>query len=98
MSKYCPLNDCVLIDPEPEEDYAAFKGLTKVIVPDAFKHGPEDRPKWGKVISKGRLCRDDEVRVGARVLYAKYGWAKLNYAPDKFYAVAREYDLLAIDC
>lgn len=93
---YRPLNDLVLIDPDPDPTYAEQTG-TKLIIPDKYKYGPIDPPKWGKVIAKGPLCKDGGVRLGARVLYAKFGWAKLQVDEKKHLALVREYDLLAVE-
>lgn len=94
---YQPLNDCVLIEPEVEPDYLTYKGESKLVLPDMYAHGPEDRPKWGKVLSKGPKCRDMMVQVGHRVLYAKFGWAKVEIGNGKHLALVRELDLLAVD-
>ena len=95
---YIVLNDNVLLKPEVEPDYLAYKGGSSLILPDVYSHGPEDRPKWGKVLAKGPKCQDLQVKVGDRVLYAKFGWAKLDIGDGKHLAVVRELDLLAVDC
>ena len=91
-----PLNDLVLIDPEPVEEYTKQQGYTHVVTPDKFKFGPTDPPRWGKVLAKGSNCRPREVKVGARVMFAKFGWAELVWEK-KQYAIVREGDLLAVD-
>jgi len=97
MAQFKPLNDCVLIDPERVKDYTEQKGFTHVIVPEILRVGPTDPPMWGKVVSKGNGCKDDQVQVGSRVLYAKFGWQKVQVDLDRFLALVREYDLLAVD-
>lgn len=89
---YYPLNDCILIEPEPEKPPS-----TTIILPEKFAHGQEDPPKWGKVIAKGPTCKDREISVGDRVLYGKFSWAKVPIDDEKFYAVVREYDCLVVD-
>lgn len=90
-----PLNDMVLIEPEPPPDYARQQNYKHVVVPDKYKTGPTDPPRWGKVIAKGNNCRKDVVAVGDRVLYAKFGWSELRWE-GKTYALVREGDLLAV--
>lgn len=97
-----PLGDCVLIEPEPSPDYLTYKsrnGESPLVLPDAWKHGPEDRPFWGRVIAKGAHCRETNVTVGDRVLYSKYGWAKvqLEGEGDAYVALCREGDIIAVD-
>lgn len=101
-----PLNDCVLIDPEPDPDYAQQIG-SSLIVPDMYKYGPTDPPKWGKIIAFGAECRlnkvcwgsdptKDVLHVGDRVLYGKFGWAKVELGEGKHLALVRELDLIAV--
>ena len=92
-----PLNDYVLIEPEAQPDYSTYKQYERIIVPDKWAHGPEDRPFWGYIIAKGSTCHDEQVRVGDRILYPKWGWAKLQVTPETHYAIVREADLLAVD-
>ena len=94
---YRPLNDCVLLEPEPDLDYAQIRGIKGLVLPDAYKMGPIDMPRWGKVIAKGPDCKDSQVAVGSRVLYAKFGWSKVQIEGDIFLVLVREYDLLALD-
>ena len=100
------LNDNVLIEPEPDPTYAEYTG-TKLTIPDAFKYGPIDQPKWGHIIAFGPECRLDKVcwasqkdlvlHLGDRVLYAKFGWAKVPLGDGKHLALVRECDLLLVD-
>ena len=95
-----PLNDCVLIEPEPEVDYATYKGYAAagLIVPPAYAHGPEDRTKWGRITAFGTTCKNPYgLKVGDRVVYGKYGWAKVTTEDGKHLALVRELDLIAVD-
>ena len=94
MEKYKPLNDLVLIDPDDVKPYNEYKGLTKIIVPDEFEHGPEDRPIWGTVVSLGPTCQGDFKR-GDKVLMGKWAGAWVKLAREKKYIIVREYDILA---
>ena len=94
--RYRPLSDSVLIDPEPDPTYKEATG-TRLVIPDAYKYGPIDLPKWGRVLAMGPSCKSTEFAVGDRVLYAKFGWAKLDLGNGSHYAVCREYDVLAVD-
>ncbi len=91
-----PLNDCVLIEPEPDPTYAQMTGTT-LHIPDAYRYGPVDAPKWGRVLSFGPTCTQREVAVGDRVLYGKFGWAKVPLGDGKHLALVRECDLIAVD-
>lgn len=93
--KLRPLNDCILIDPEPDPDYAEQLG-SSLIIPDAYKLGPTDPPKWGRVAALGATCTNI-VAVGDRVLYGKFSWAKVQLSPDKHLVLVRECDILAVD-
>ena len=92
-----PLNDCVLIEPEPDPTYAEQIGLTHIVVPDRDKWGPTDPPKWGKIVAFGDTCTRHELAEGDRVLYAKFGWAKVPLGEGKHMALVRECDLIAVD-
>ena len=96
-----PLNDCVLIEPEPDPTYKEMTG-TLLHIPDAYKYGPVDAPKWGRIMSFGPSCLSPdhgslELKVGDRVLYGKYGWAKVPLGEGKHLALVRECDLIAVD-
>ena len=101
-----PLGDCVLLEPEPDVTYKEYTG-TALVIPDQFKYGPIDQPKWGHIIAFGPDCRLNKVcwasqkdlvlHPGDRVLYAKYGWAKVNIGDGKHLALVRECDLLLVD-
>ena len=91
-----PLNDCVLIDPEPFKSYEEQMGYTHIITPDKYKAGPIDPPIWGKVISKGRECTNSEITHGARILIGKWAGAKLKWE-DMNLIIVKEKDVLAID-
>ena len=91
-----PLNDCVLIEPEPDPTYAEMTG-TGLHIPEAYKYGPVDAPKWGRIVSFGPSCKQIEVEVGDRVLYGKFGWSKVPIGEGKHLALVRELDLIAVD-
>ena len=102
-----PLGDCLLIQPDPDPDYTETMGYTKVVVPDAYKAGPVDLAKWGRIMAFGTGCKYDKtcwatdpkrpvLHVGDRVIYGKYGWAKVELGEGKFLALVREQDLIAV--
>lgn len=93
MEKYKPLNDLVLILPDEFKPYNEYKGLSKIIVPDVFSHGPEDRPVWGKVVALGPTCNGDQ-KVGDHVVIGKWAGAWVELASIK-HILVREYDILA---
>jgi chaperonin GroES len=67
-------------------------------VPETAK----ERPQEGKVVAVGPGRKDDEgklipmdVKMGDRVLYAKYGGTEVKLE-DKKYLILKETDILAI--
>ena len=94
MEKYKPLNDLVLILPDEVKPYNEYKGLSKIIVPDKFEHGPEDRPVWGKVVATGPTCRLEYVKENDRVVIGKWAGAYVELGGKK-HILVREYDILA---
>ena len=89
-----PLNDLVLIQPEPDPDYTETMGYTHVVAPEIYKSGPVDLAKWGKVLAKGSKCSGTAC-LGDRVIYGKYGWSKVDLGEGKFLALVREQDIIA---
>ena len=89
-----PLGDRVLIKPlEAEEKTAAG-----IVLPDTAK----EKPQQGEVVAvgPGRLLDNGErvkmeVKVGERVLYAKYAGTELKQGDVK-YLVLSERDILAV--
>lgn len=90
-----PTSDCILIDPEPPPAYHVYKQYEHIVVPDAFSHGPEDRPVWGKVLACGSGCKQP-IAIGSRVVFGKYAGARITYEKKPFILV-REDEILAID-
>ena len=101
-----PLGDQVLIDPEPDPTYAEATG-TSIVLPDAYKTGPIDLAKWGRILDFGTDCQYDKrcwasdtnkpiLHVGDRVLYGKFGWAKVEMESGKHLALVREKDIIAV--
>lgn len=87
-----PLNDCVLIEPDEFEAYHKYKGLEKIVVPDRYEHGPEDRNFSGTVLDCGEKC-SQQVKKGDQVIWGKWTGAKFVYKQRNYYIV-RDYDLL----
>ena len=90
-----PLNDMVLMELEEVEDYAKHKGLSRIIVPDLYSHGPEDRPVWGRVVAVGKKCLKI-VKRGDRIVIGKWDGAKQEYKGKK-YCFVREDAILGVD-
>ena len=88
-----PLADRLVVRPIERED------ITKggIILPDTVK----EKPQEGEVVAvgKGRLSEDGkriamEIKVGDRVLYAKYGGTEIKI-DDEDLIILRESDILA---
>ena len=92
-AKLRPLADRLVVKPIEREE------VTKggIVLPDTAK----ERPQEGKVIAvgPGRLSEDGkriamEVKVGDRVIYAKYGGTEIKI-DDEELVILRESDILA---
>ncbi len=93
-AKIHPVGDRVVVKPLQKEE------MTKsgLIIPDTAK----EKPQEGEVIAvgAGKLLDNDkraemEVKVGNRVLFAKYGGTEFKLDGDEL-LVLRESDILAI--
>ena len=87
-----PLNDFILIEPEPIPDNKAQMGYTHGEVPETLKYGPTEPPLWGRIVCKGPQCVHPNLGPGLRVLYPRYGWTKVSYKDQPFILV-KEGDL-----
>ncbi len=88
-----PLGDRVVVRPIPKEE------ITKggIVLPDTAK----EKPQEGEVIAAGpgRLSEDGkriamEVKVGDRVIYAKYAGTEIKLNDEEL-IILRESDILA---
>ncbi|HOB91730.1 MAG: co-chaperone GroES [Bacillota bacterium] len=88
-----PLADRVVVKPIEREE--TTKG--GIVIPDTAK----DRPQEGEVVAVGPGKYEDgkrvpmEVKVGDRVIFAKYGGTEIKIDGEE-YLVLRESDILAI--
>ncbi len=89
-----PLGDRVVVKPEVSEE----KTKTGIVLPDSAK----EKPQEGTVIAvgPGRVLDNGqrvplEVKVGDRVVYAKYGGTEVKLENEEF-IVLSERDILAI--
>ena len=90
-----PLGDRVVIKPLETE------GKTKggIVIPDTAK----EKPQEGKVVAvgKGKILENGtlqppEVKVGDRVLYAKYSGSEVTTKEGEELLILKEEDILAI--
>ena len=89
-----PLADRLVVEPVEQEEVTAGG----IILPEAAK----EKPQQGKVIAAGPGRTDEdgkrvamEVKVGDRVLYAKYSGTEIKLDSKKV-LILRESDILAI--
>lgn len=89
-----PLADRLVVEPIEQEEVTAGG----IILPESAK----EKPQQGKVIAAGPGRTDDkgkrvplEVKVGDRVLYAKYSGTEVKLEGKKL-LILRESDVLAI--
>jgi chaperonin GroES len=92
--KLRPLGDRVWVEPIEQEQTTA----SGIILPETAK----EKPQEGKVLAVGPGVRDDkgerqtlDVKVGDRVLFAKYSGTEIKHEGTK-YLIMRESDILAI--
>jgi chaperonin GroES len=92
--KLRPLGDRVWIEPIEREETTA----SGIILPETAK----EKPQEGKVLAVGPGVRNDkgerrplDVKVGDRVLFAKYAGTEIKQDGTK-YLIMRESDILAI--
>ena len=91
--KLQPLADRVVVKPTEQEE----KTKSGIYLPDTVK----EKPQEGEVVAvgPGRLSEDGkrvamDVKVGDRVLYAKYGGTEIK-VDDEELMILRESDILA---
>jgi chaperonin GroES len=92
--KLRPLGDRVWVEPIEQEEVTA----SGIILPETAK----EKPQQGKVLAVGLGVRNDkgerqplDVKVGDRVLFAKYAGTEIKQDGTK-YLIMRESDILAI--
>jgi chaperonin GroES len=92
--KLRPLGDRVWVEPSEREETTA----SGIVLPETAK----EKPQEGKVLAVGPGVRDDkgerqplDMKVGDRVLFAKYAGAEIKHEGTK-YLIMRESDILAI--
>jgi len=89
-----PLGDRVVVEPIEQEEVTAGG----IVLPETAK----EKPQQGNVLAVGPGARDEDgdyipmdVKVGDKVLYAKYGGTEFKVDGKKL-LILRESDLLAI--
>ena len=92
--KLKPLGGRVIVEPTEQEEMTAGG----IILPETAK----EKPQEGKILAAGPGDRDEggnriamEVKVGDRVLYAKYSGTEVKMDGKKL-LILRESDILAI--
>jgi chaperonin GroES len=90
-----PLGDRLVIE-AIEQDETTASGI---LIPETAK----EKPQEGKVLAAGPGRLDDNgkrvamgVKVGDRVLYAKYGGTEIKLEDNKKVLILRESDVLAL--
>ncbi len=91
-----PVDERVLIEPMEEEE----RNVGGIIIPDT---ATKERPQMGKVIALGDDVPKKEggkklseiVKVGDKVIYAKYGGTEVKHGDVEYLLVSRN-DVLAV--
>ncbi len=89
-----PLADRLVVKPIEQEEVTP----SGIVLPETAK----EKPQKGEVLAAGPGARDDngkriamEVKVGDKVLYAKYAGTEIKIDSEK-YLILRESDILAL--
>jgi chaperonin GroES len=90
-----PVDERVLIEPLEEQE----RKVGGIIIPDTAK----ERPQMGKVIAlgddipkkEGGKVLSEILKVGDKVIYAKYGGTEIKHG-DKEYLIVSRNDVLAV--
>jgi chaperonin GroES len=95
MGKLKPLGDRLVVEPIEQEETTSGG----ILLPETAK----EKPQEGKVLAAGPGKLDDsgkrvemEVKVGDRVLYAKYAGTEVKLEDDKKVLILKESDILAL--
>ena len=90
-----PLGDRLIVEPVEREEMTA----SGIVLPETAK----EKPQEGKVLAAGPGRMDDDgdripmdVKVGDRVLFAKYAGTEVKLEADRKVLVLKESDILAI--
>ncbi|HEV7127836.1 MAG TPA: co-chaperone GroES [Ktedonobacterales bacterium] len=93
-NKIQPVGDRVVVKPANKEEKTSFG----IVIPDTAKEKPQEgnviAVGAGKILDSGERAAM-EVKVGDRVLFAKYGGTEFKLDGDDL-LVLRESDILAI--
>ena len=95
MIKLNPLGDRLVVEAIEQEDATA----SGILIPESAK----EKPQQGKVLAAGPGRLDDdgkrvamEVKVGDRVLYAKYAGTEIKLEGNQKVLILKESDVLAL--
>ena len=95
MIKLKPLGDRLVVEAIEQEDATA----SGILIPESAK----EKPQQGNVLAAGPGRLDDdgkriamEVKVGDRVLYARYAGTEIKLEDNKKVLILRESDVLAL--
>ena len=95
MIKLNPLGDRLVVEAIEQEDATA----SGILIPESAK----EKPQQGNVLAAGPGRLDDagkriamEVKVGDRVLYAKYAGTEIKLEDNKKVLILKESDVLAL--
>jgi chaperonin GroES len=95
MTKLKPLGDRLVVEPIEQEDTTSGG----ILLPETAK----EKPQEGRVIAAGPGKLDDsgkrvkmEVKVGDRVLYARYAGTEIKVEGNKKGLILKESDVLAL--
>lgn len=98
FKKIKPLGDRVVVLPLEAESGKEKKTASGIFIPDT---GEREKPEQGTVVAVGEGRYDDgerepmEVKVGDKVVFAKYGYDEIKLDGKKYFILKQE-NILAI--
>ncbi len=81
-----PIGERIVVKPSEQET----KTSSGIYLPDSAK----EKQNYGEVVAIGKID-DEELKIGDKVLYAKYGGTEIELDGEK-YTILEKTDLLAI--
>lgn len=86
--KIKPIGERVLIKPVKQEE----KTASGLILPGA---ADKEKPNWGEVVALGKGEKLNEIKVGDKIIYAKFSGTEIENGYEKYLILNIE-DILAV--
>ena len=99
MSNLRPLNDNIIIEPDPLEFTDENPEVVRILkeglikIPDTYEYALKKVSPTGTIVSWGSRCKY-KYKVGEKVYFRQFAGANLKFR-DKTYKVLNEWDIIA---